>query len=301
MDRYRNSQSLSDRCVLGAAGLGGVWGKVEKEESVKVILQALESGITAIDAAPAYGDAELFVGEALKQWKGAKPKISTKVGRLKSYATDDCIYDYSPEGMEKSVNESLETLGVSSVDLLFIHEPSSVPELELNRVLETMLKFKQKGYAKQIGVGGNSPDWFKEYIQPVFFDVVMEFNRLNLCSLDALETSLPYCESKGIEFYVASPLHMGLLGSMFDSFTESPPTWLDKKYIKQAMLAKQIADKYQLSLSSLAHRFLLTIPYQFKIVIGAVDTHQLNQTIADFHEGILTTDIYKDIINSINQ
>ena len=301
MDSQRNSQILLDQCILGTAGLGGVWGKVNKEESVKAILQALENGINAIDTAPAYGDADLLIAEALKQWEGPLPQISTKVGRLKSYASDECFYDYSPAGMERSVEDSLKTLGVPYIDLLFLHEPSSVPVQDIDSVIETIVDFKQKGYAKQIGVGGNSPDWFKEYIRPDTFDVVMEFNRLNACCLDALETSLPDCESKGIGFYVASPLHMGLLGSRFDSFTENPPEWLDKRYIKHARLAKQIADKHQLPLASLSHRFLLTIPHKFKIVIGAVDTHQLHQSLSDFTKGPLPADIYTTIINSINQ
>lgn len=52
------------RCVLGTAGLGGIWGKIDNEESIKAILIALKSGITCIDSAPAYGDAESFVDAA---------------------------------------------------------------------------------------------------------------------------------------------------------------------------------------------------------------------------------------------
>jgi aryl-alcohol dehydrogenase-like predicted oxidoreductase len=301
MDRQSNSPTNLDRCVLGTAGLGGVWGKVDKKESIKAILEALDNGITAIDTAPAYGDAELLVGDALNQWNGSMPALSTKVGRLKSYAADESFYDYSSEGLEKSVKESLRTLGVPAVDILLLHEPSAINIQEVERVLEKMMEFKQKGYAKRIGVGGNSPAWFKKYITPDIFDVIMEYNRLNACCLDALNTSMPECELKGIDYYVASPLHMGLLGSRFEFFTENPPAWLDKRDIDNAIQIKRIAEKHCIQLASLSHRFLLTIPRQFKIVIGACDSSQLHNTLSDFTDGILNKDIYTEIINGLNK
>jgi len=292
-----NPSDFLSRCVLGTAGLGGVWGQVVKEESIKAILDALEYGITAIDTAPAYGDAESFIGDALKQWKGSFPKISTKVGRLKSYASDKCFYDYSNSGLDESLRSSLQTLGVPAVDILFLHEPSVIHTEEADRIIDKMLTFKTRRYAKRIGVGGNSPAWFQKYITADIFDVVMEFNRLNACCVDALNTSLPDCEFKGIDFYVASPLYMGLLGSRFEAFTENPPAWLAKRDIKQAKQVKEIADKYSIQLSSLSHRFLLTVQHRFKIVIGATDSYQLHHTVSDFTNGPLPEDIYTEIVN----
>lgn len=300
MRLQRKSPAFLRRCILGTAGLGGVWGNVNPDESVSSILQSLENGITAIDTAPAYGDAEFFIGKALQQWQGRMPQISTKVGRLKSYATDECFYDYSSEGMKKSVEDSLNVLGVPVIDTLFLHEPSVIKEDDADRIIETLISLKQMGYAKRLGVGGNSPDWFKKYITPDVFEVVMEYNRLNACNLDALHTSLPDCESKGIEFYVASPLHMGLLGSRFESFTANPPAWLDKNVIETAKRVKAIADRYGLSLPSLAHRFLLSLSHDFKIVIGAVDSYQLQQSICDFAEGPLSCELFDEIRALIN-
>jgi aryl-alcohol dehydrogenase-like predicted oxidoreductase len=202
--------------------------------------------------------------------------------------------------MKKSVEDSLNVLGVPVIDTLFLHEPSVIKEDDADRIIETLISLKQMGYAKRLGVGGNSPDWFKKYITPDVFEVVMEYNRLNACSLDALHTSLPDCESKGIEFYVASPLHMGLLGSRFDSLTANPPAWLDKNVIETAKRVKAIADRYGLSLPSLAHRFLLSLSHDFKIVIGAVDSYQLQQSIDDFAEGPLSCELFDEIRALIN-
>jgi len=285
------------RCILGTAGLGGVWGKINHEDSVNAILTAFKKGIKCIDSAAAYGDAELLVGNALKQWKGEKPQISTKVGRLKSYDAIEGFYDYSDDGMEKSVENSLKTLGISTINILFLHEPDAIPEKDVERVLKKFIQFKKEGYTKKIGLGGNSPGWFKKYVTGDVFDVVMEYNTLNVCCVDALYSSLPDCKTKGIDFYAASPLYMGLLGKRFDEYTASPPDWLKKDIIKKAGQIKMIADRHQMSLSSLAHRFLLSIPENFKIVIGPKDPLQLHQTIIDFNEGPLSEDIFEEIKN----
>ena len=301
MEQQAISPIFLHQCILGTAGLGGVWGKVDPEESVQTILEALAHGVTALDTAPAYGDAELFIGEAIKQWKGPIPQISTKVGRLKSYATDECYYDYSAEGMEKSVVNSLKILSVPVIDILFLHEPSAIPPDEAEGIIKNILTFKHKGYTKRIGLGGNSPDWFRKYITADIFDVVMEFNRLDASCLDAMDTSLPDCESKGIDFYVASPLHMGLLGSCFDSFVDSPPMWLPANDINRAKRIKEIADRYNMPLPSLAHRFLLSLRHNFKIVIGAVNITQLRNTLGDFEAGPLSRDIYEEVIDTIKE
>jgi len=134
-----------ERCVLGTAGLGGVWGEVDPQESVDTILTALEAGIHAIDTAPAYGDAEMYVGEALRLWPGKRPQLSTKVGRLKSYAADEGRYDYSLAGMQRSVEQSLETLGVSQLDILFLHDPDAINPAEIENVIGSLQTFKVKG------------------------------------------------------------------------------------------------------------------------------------------------------------
>ncbi|HZI24643.1 MAG TPA: aldo/keto reductase, partial [Chryseolinea sp.] len=91
------------RLVLGTSGLGGVWGPVNEDESVKAILSALENRIFSIDTAPSYANAEAIVGEALKHWKGVRPHLSTKVGRLKAYDAHTTHTDYSDEGIRRSL------------------------------------------------------------------------------------------------------------------------------------------------------------------------------------------------------
>ncbi|MEX6689521.1 aldo/keto reductase [Danxiaibacter flavus] len=299
MSKQEKTFLFNDRCVLGTAGLGGVWGKVRASESIQCILHALECGCTLIDTSPSYGNAEMYIGTALMKWRGKIPSISTKAGRLKSFASDEGIYDYSDEGLENSVTNSLNTLNIPCINILFLHDPSAIPAQDLPRVIEKMLSFKKRGMVAKIGLGGNYPALFEPYLSSGVFDVVMCYNRLNACCVDDLDTTLPFCLEKNIAYYLASPLHMGLLGSSFQKFSERKPDWLSKEMIVQANVIKHIADKHKIGLSSLAHRFLLGFDLPFKIVIGAANQMQLNSTIGDFQQGPLPHDIQTEILYSL--
>ena len=287
MERYR--------CVLGTAGVGGVWGKVNRMESIRTILEALEGGIRAIDTSPSYGDAEEFAGRALREWRGDRPLVSTKVGRLKSYAPDDCRYDYSGEGMQRSVENSLKTLGLSSLDLLFLHDPAAIPQGEAERVIGQLLEFKAKGYAQQLGVGGNPPQWFRPLLRKEYFDVVMEHNRLTAICIDALGDSFPFLEANGILPYVASPLHMGLLGKRFEAFQADPPPWLEKESLDKAIRLRQLREGRHLPLSTLSHRFILSINREFRVVVGPSNPSELAATLSDIQAGPLPDTLFKEI------
>lgn len=288
----------NERCVLGTAGLGGVWGKVDPQESVDTILAALNAGINAIDTAPAYGDAELYVGEALRSWKGTQPRISTKVGRLKGFEIDKGLYDYSYDGMQRSVEQSLNTLGVSQLDILFLHDPDAIGADDQEQVIESLQTLKAKGYTGKIGIGGNPPAWLMRYLKPELFDALMEFNKLNACSVAALEENLPFCNNYNISYYAASPLNMGLLGDNYESYTTNRPTWLDAKFVDAAIKTKAVADKHGMALHTLAHRFLLTVPHMFQIVIGAANMQQLNNSLADFNLDALPAEIFSEVMNN---
>lgn len=289
-----------DKIILGTAGLGGVWGAVNAEESITTIWNALSHGLDALDTAPAYGDAEQLVGQALAQWAGAQPTISTKVGRLKSYRTDHVSYDYTTDGMQRSVENSLKTIGISVIDVLFLHEPAAIDPDTVEKVILQMQYFKEQGLAKKIGIGGNMPEWFAPYLEEDVFDVMMEYNRLNACCMESLSTTIPICNRTNKEYYAASPLNMGLLGCNFHEFSNFPPAWLDLKSIKQAQKVNAIAERHTMSLDVLALRFLCTVPAPFKIVLGAADSEQLSSSLQAIGAGALSLDIYNEILQTLN-
>lgn len=168
-----NRSSSLDRLVLGTAGLAGIWGPVDPAESVDTLLLALQEGVTALDTAPAYSNAEEIVGLALRQWRGRMPTVSTKVGKLKSDKPDENHYDYSPEAIRRSVYNSLELLHIDVISVLFLHDPTGVNPAEMEAILTTLNQLRQEGVVQSVGIGGNYPPSFQEFIREGVFQVFM--------------------------------------------------------------------------------------------------------------------------------
>lgn len=291
------SFSHGGRLVCGTSGLGGVWGEINPEESVQSILFALENGIRAFDTAPSYSNAETYLGQALQKWKGEKPFISTKVGRLKGADAFDCKTDYSSSRMKQSVHESLEKLGLEKVDLLFLHEPQLVHINEMDRILETLHDFKAQGLCDLIGVGGNPTDEFRPFITKENFDVISGFLKMNACNLSAFDKDVPLMKKEGILYYAASALHFSLLGNRYNQYVADGP---DGEYITQqdldhAKKIKALADEQKMDISSLSQRYLFSIAEADRVVVGARNMKQIQSTLNDWNSGKLSEELFNQI------
>ena len=290
------------RLVYGTSGLGGVWGEVDEAESIDCLLYAFENGITSLDTSPSYSQSENYVGKALKRWQGEKPFISTKVGRLQSTTAFDAVLDYSPEGMKNSVLRSLDLLGVDSVDLLFLHEPQWVPLDKIEEIIETLLSFKEAGYTKMLGIGGNPSVGFRPYIKSNIFQVVSTFCCMDACTLVAFEEEMALYQQQNMAVYAASALHFSLLGNRFELFTKNQPTdneYITEREIANAIQVNEIAKKYGMALPTLAQRYLFSIEEATRVVMGARNIQQIQNTIADWQQGALPKKIFNEITKVI--
>ncbi|OHX66615.1 aldo/keto reductase [Flammeovirga pacifica] len=302
-DVYKDHHSFSHgtRMVLGTSGLGGVWGPVDETESVDLILYALENNILSLDTAPSYNRAEEFVGKALKQWKGEKPFISTKIGRLFAEKADEFHLDYSRDAMLRSIETSLERLGVDAVDILFLHEPHMLPYDKKDDIIETLSLIKSKGYAKKIGVGGNPVPEFYPFFESGLFEVVSGFMKMDACNMSAFDTDIPYFQKNDIRYYAASALHMGLLGSRFDRLCDERPNneWISNRDVDTAIKVKAIADENNIDLAGMSLRYLMSTIEADRIVIGARKTEQIKTTVDYWKQGGLTETVHNKITECI--
>jgi aryl-alcohol dehydrogenase-like predicted oxidoreductase len=289
------------RIVYGCSGLGGVWGDTNYEESVDCLLYAFENGIMSLDTSPSYNMSQTVVGKALAQWKGIRPFISTKVGRLRSETAHDTVVDYSPARMTQSVQESLETLGVEGVDMLFLHEPYLVPLEKFDEIIDTLKGFVAKGYTRMIGVGGNPTDEFRPYITKENFQAVSGFLKLDACNLTAMNHDLPQCKAEDVAYYAASALHFSLLGNRFEPFVKTPPNddWVSNRDVENAIKVNEIAKREGMKLSSLSQRFLFSTREANRVVMGARKIAQIKSTIDDWKAGVLSKNLFDEIVETI--
>ena len=140
---------------------------------------ALDAGVNLIDVAPQYGQglAEERVGKSIAALPGRSFFLSTKVGRLLEPVAVDravapnwaeglpfaTVYDVTPEGIRRSVSDSIARLGGRKPDILLLHDPDRYAEgPELTRLIEcahaTLTVLKEEGAVKAIGIGVNAPE-----------------------------------------------------------------------------------------------------------------------------------------------
>ena len=295
---FFNNQS---RLVVGCSGLGGVWRPIEEKDAVETLMYALENGVSVFDTAPSYNKSQQYLGKALKQWTGKKSFISTKVGRLKADKAEDCIVDYSPETMRKSVYESLETIGIDSIDLLFLHEPHLVPVEKMDEIMECLNSFKKEGIVKSLGVGGNPMDRFYPYMTKNNFDVVSGFLKLDACNLSGFNKDLPQIKSENMAYYAASALHMGLLGRRLEEYSEERPNneWISNADVDVALAVNKISQKNNIPLSRLALRYVFSMAEADRVVVGPTKMEQLKDLLNAWEEGKLLETIFNEITNTI--
>ncbi|GCE48709.1 aryl-alcohol dehydrogenase-like predicted oxidoreductase [Thermosporothrix hazakensis] len=208
--------------AMGGGGWAFGWGPQDDEKSIKTIHRALDLGINWIDTAAVYGigHSEEVVGKALKQRNHEeKPYIFTKCGRLQDQQGK--IYgSLKADSIRKELEGSLRRLGVDAVDLYQIHWPD--PEDEIEEGWETLVRLKEEGKVKHIGVSNFSVEQLKriskiapvETLQPPY----------SLVHPDAEKEILPYCEQQHMGVIVYSPMASGLLsGSITKERLEQMP------------------------------------------------------------------------------
>ncbi len=241
---------------------------------------------------------EELLGRALSQWNGPTPIISTKVGRLSARDAHDVRYDYSPTAMRESVRRSLEIIGVSQIDLLFLHEPHLVPAGERQRAVDALRQIQADGWVNRLGLAGGHGEGWNGFIESGIFDVVMFFRRIDPVVFDGLQADVPRVRKAGMLTYGASPLHMGLLGARYEEFVRERPEWVWCQQIDRAIRLRGIAEQHGLSLASLAQRFMFGLGEVDRVVIGASNTGQLEAALADFEAGPLPPALVDEICAS---
>ncbi len=288
------------RVAFGLAGIGGAWGPVDPGLARETLQLAFSLGIRVFDVAPAYGTAEALLGEALRTWRGPRPVVSTKVGRLPGRDGLEMRYEHGNSSLRDSLRRSLDQLGLPAVDLLFLHEPEEVPRGERARVTAALQELRGEGLAHRLGLGGGDGPGWDGFLETGAFDVVMLFRRLDACIFDGLAEELPRLRRAGIATYGASPLHMGLLGARHHEFLRQRPDWVWEGPAARAVRLRELADARHLALPMLAHRFAFSLEELDRVVIGARSPAELQDAWAAFTAGPLPAELFDAVCATHN-
>ena len=285
---YGNTGLMVSKLGFGGAPLSGSFGAVSEEEGIAMLQTAIKSGINYIDTAPYYGQgkSEEIIGKALKGIPRQAYYIATKVGRYEKSGPNQ--FNYTAEKTRESVKKSLALLGLSSVDLIQIHDIEFAQNLDVvvNECLPTLEKMKEEGVTKFIGVSAYPVSVLKECITKAGkgrFNTVLVYSRYSLLD-DTLLDYMPFFNDYGMTVICASVHALGLLGNV--GVPPWHPAFDDTKSVCEE--ARQICKKNGVELGKLAMHYSGLLKGVGPFLVGMTCMAQLEMNIDAMLHGLDT-------------
>ena len=300
IDRYIS------KLALGTAPLGGLFTAVSDEQGQATVLAALDSGINFIDTAPLYGhgNAERMIGSALSK-TNKEYVISTKVGRvLKKFAPEEIagkvdglaafigvdptifpVFDFSRDGILRSIQESLERLNISSIDIALIHDADDRIDEAIKNSYPVLDELRSQGVIKGIGVGMNICSYATKAVKEMDLDVILIAGRYSLLDQSAQEELFKECLKKQTGVMVGGVYNSGVLAnptpeSTYNYVPVTPEILSKVKQIQTLLL------DFDISLTAAAIQFPLRHPAVTCVLTGSRSVTELNANIKDFDQTI---------------
>ncbi len=293
---------------FGTAPLGNLFKAISEDEADATMQAAWDTGCRYFDTAPLYG---LGLSETrLNRFLRDKPRdeyvLSTKVGRLLELCAPDErtgigkffntpsrreVYDYSYDGVMRSIEFSLERLGVDRFDILFCHNidifnhgSQAVLDTMLASFMEggykALLSLRDQGVISAFGAGVNEwqpAQWLTERGD---FDIFLLAGRYTLLEQESLESFLPLCEERGIGIALGGPYNSGILatgpveGANYN-YDSAPQDILDR-----VGRIQKVCEAHGVKLIEAALRFPLHHPSVVSVIPGGQSPGQVESNKA---------------------
>src|SRR5690606_7847613 len=214
---------------FGGGPLGGLFAPLDDATAAEALEAAWDSGIRYFDTSPHYGigQSERRLGELLRGKPRERFTLSTKVGRLlvpqdpdgrmDEYfavpATHRRVWDFSRDGIRRSVEDSVARIGVERFDALYLHDAEDHFEDALRDGYPALAELRDEGVVGAIGAGMYDPGMLTRLVRETDVDVVMLSGRYTLLDQSALDELLPACAERGVSVLAASVFNSGLLAT----------------------------------------------------------------------------------------
>jgi D-threo-aldose 1-dehydrogenase len=292
------------RLSFGGASIGGLFRPVEDDDAIRVARHAWDLGIRSFDTAPlyGYGASERRIGMALADRLRDDFVLSTKVGR-RVYPTDAIpggaevdrqaigpkedafyhrteqvrmVFDYTYDGVLRSIEASLARLGLERIDIAFIHDPDEHWEVAITGAYPALDRLRSEGVLGAIGAGMNQAPMLGRFARETNIDVILMANRYTLLNQDAIHELLPLCAQRGIAVMIGGVMNSGILvdpsrGGRFD-YTPAPPEVVDR-----ARRLAAVCDRHGVALRAAAIQFPLAHPAVASLVAGVRSIEHLDE------------------------
>ena len=283
------------RLGLGGAPLGNLFEAVGDHQARQLVNAAWHSGCRSFDTAPHYGHglSERRLGDALRGQARDEVVLSSKVGRLLApdaaapraqHGYVDILpfrqsWDFSAAGTRRSVEDSLQRLGLARLDVAYVHDPDAathgtnaprVLRQVLDETLPALRQLQDEGLVGAIGLGTNDVAVVLQVLAEAKLDVLMLAGRYSLLDHGALPELLPQCTARGVRVALGGVFNSGILatgtrgGAATFNYAPAAREWLERTARIEA-----VCDAFAVPLRAAALRFPLAHPAVDIVMLGA--------------------------------
>ena len=284
---YRLSQFMLGTVQFGADyGIANKAGRPAYQAVLKILEYAAENGVNCLDTASVYGDSEKVIGKAMREL-GITDKIMVAT---KAPPLDDNL---KPPDADKLIRQGVET-SLKNLQLNIL--PICLFHRESNAVYaESLLRMKEKGLVKHIGISVNSPAGALKAIRSGHFEA-MQIPSSILDQRYLKNGIFHEAKRSGVALFVRSVYLQGLL---FLPENEIPAELAAVIDVRRRL--EQLAEKMNMNLAELAARFVMSLEGAACLVLGLETIDQLQTNLKLFEQGSLSEALLHDILENVPQ
>ncbi len=297
---------------FGGAAIGNLFTEVSEQDARAAVDAAWDGGIRTFDTAPHYGLglSERRLGDALRHRPRDEYVICTKVGRLldpghparpagggpgpdgqvsgaapgrdpEGFAVSARYvrrFDFSADGVTRSLEASLARLGLDRVDIALIHDPDDHAEQAFRAAYPALEKLRAAGVVRAIGAGMNQAEMLTRFVTDTDVDVVLVAGRYTLLDQSAAAGLLPAALRRGVSVIAGGVFNSGVLATPDEGATydyQAAPAGL----IERARRLQEACARFGVPLRAAAARFPLTHPAVASVLIGARSAAEITDAL----------------------
>ena len=281
---------------LGTAFLGNLFVPVPDEEAHRTVEAAWNAGMRFYDTAPLYGHglAEQRLGHVLRTKPRHEFVLATKVGRLlreggppepgQSFVDVppvNPVFDFSYDGVMRSVEESLVRLGLDRIDVLHIHDPDNHHDEAISGAYRALDRLRSDGSIGAVGAGMNQVEMLVRFAREADFDCFLVAGRYTLLDRTGARELLPLCIERGIGIIAGGVFNSGILanprpGGTFN-YAAAPPD-----VVARAQRLADTCERYGVELKAAALQFPLRHPAVATVLTGCRSAAEVDENVRLF-------------------
>ena len=308
LDRHGNGGITLTELGFGTAPLGNLYRAITDEAARATLDAAWDAGMRYYDTAPLYGLglSETRMNPFLRAHPRSEVTISTKVGRLLEVVPPEKrtgldkffdvpsrreVYDYSYDGILRSLEISLERLGVDSVEILYAHDldgwvhgSRAESDRRIDQLMasgyDALVRLRDEGVIRAFGAGVNEWQVCEALARRGDFDVFLLAGRYTLLEQEALESFLPLCEERNIGIVLGGPYNSGILATgakpgAFYNYEPAPQPILDR-----VARIERVCAAHGVPLATAAMQFPLRHPAVVSVIPGGQRPEEVAANVA---------------------